>query len=282
MSAKGRPCQAKRRSVDSGALNGVRRRRLEQGGQRGRDGPRELPGARAHLGRAEQAECRVGEALGGLGQAVAHGILQQGDRIGQRTRLPRRRRRGRGLGVGCQIVKHHGQVDPGHAVDHRVVDLPDDRGMAVGSALEQDQLPERVAAIQHPPVHTAADLGHRAVVAGGGQHDLVDVVSDVEVRVVLPRRMRERERGEHDLLPVAGQPMQPVEEQARQLLAGDAALVEHAASDVHGLLGLLEIEEGGIDRGEATVEARLRHWMLSSDRRRIAVSSHEYSRPPPQ
>ena len=48
---------------------------------------------------------------------------------------------------------------------------------------------------QHPAVDAAADLGHRAVVGGRGQRDLVDVVGDVEVRIVLPRRMREGERG---------------------------------------------------------------------------------------
>jgi hypothetical protein len=150
-------------------------------------------------------------------------------------------------------VEHHGEIHAGDAVDHGVVHLPDHRGIAVGAAVDHDQLPERMLAVEHPRERPAADLREHTVVTRRRQRHLRHVIADVEGRVVLPGRMRHREEREHHLLAVPGQQVQTVFQGPHQRAEREAALVDHGPAHVHGLSGLLRVEEGGVDRREATV-----------------------------
>ena len=76
------------------------------------------------------------------------------------------------------------------------------------------------------------------------------MIADVEVRIVLPGGMGEPEGWEHHLLPIAREEVQPRVERPDEGLQGQPPLVDHAPAHVHGLGGLLGVEEGGVDGGE--------------------------------
>jgi len=151
-------------------------------------------------------------------------------------------------------VEHHGQVHAGDTVDHRVVHLPHHRGIAVGAALDDDELPQRMIAVEHAREGPAADLRKHPVIPRRRQRHLDHVVADVERRIVLPGRMGHREEREHHLLPVPRQEVEAVFQGPHQRVEREPPFVDHGAAIVHGLSGLLRVEEGRVDRREATVQ----------------------------
>ena len=108
-------------------------------------------------------------------------------------------------------------------------------------------------AVEHAREGAAPDLREHPIVARRRQRHLGHVMPDVERGVVLPGRMRHREEREHDLLPVPGQEVQAILERPHERGEREPALVDHRTAHVHGLGGLLRVEERGVDRREATV-----------------------------
>src|SRR5256885_1648201 len=109
---------------------------------------------------------------------------------------------------GC--VQHLDELHARHAVDHGVVQLEEDDRPATGVAVEDREVPQRAVTLEETAVELAAHPGQHPVVAGGGECLLVDVVGDVEIRVVLPGGVGDAERRGHDLLPVPGQEVHAV------------------------------------------------------------------------
>ena len=126
-----------------------------------------------------------------------------------------------------------------------MVDLPDHGGVSRDAA-QHDSLPERTIAVEHAAVGLGGHTTEHLLVAVGGQPDFVDVILDVEVRVVDPQRVGDEERWEHDALAVPGQQVHAGADLLDHVLSGELALVDHAATDVHGLVGALHVEEGGV------------------------------------
>ena len=86
--------------------------------------------------------------------------------------------------------------------------------------------------------------------------DLFDVVLQVERRVVDPHRVGDEEGREQHALAVARQQVHAGGKLFDHVLAGELAFVDHAAADVHRLVGAFDIEEGGIERGQESVQFR--------------------------
>ena len=72
------------------------------------------------------------------------------------------------------------------------------------------------------------------------------MVGQIKLRIVLPARVGNAKRGGHHFLSVAGQQMKALLEQTDQGVARYLALVDPAAADVHGLTGLLAVQERGL------------------------------------
>ena len=102
--------------------------------------------------------------------------------------------------AGIDVENDGEQVDAGHAVDHAVVNLRDERPLVVGEALDQPDLPQGAAtveALRHEPGHEGAQFG---VVARPGESGVANVVADVEMLVIDPHGPTELERhGLHHL-----------------------------------------------------------------------------------
>src|SRR5205823_3639332 len=79
-------------------------------------------------------------------------------------------------------------VDPGHAVDQRVVRLRHEGEAPLAEPLHQPQLPEWFRAVETLREDAAQQRTQLLVAAGRGQRAVPYVVVDVERRVVDPER----------------------------------------------------------------------------------------------
>ncbi len=164
---------------------------------------------------------------------------------------------GLGGAIGALIEQRLGDVDRADAVDHAVVGLGDNGPVAVGE-LQHHHLPERLGAVEPlrvvlagPPEQLLAPARRRQA---GGE----DVAVDREERLLLPAGEVEAVgvRG-GEALAVAGQARQPADHVLadpidRRGAPAGLRLEQDDATDVHvgALVGLLELEEGGVEGGE--------------------------------
>ncbi len=135
------------------------------------------------------------------------------------------------------------------------MDLPDDRGVA-GNAAEQDPLPERSVAVEHAAVGLGGGAGECLMIAVLRDPDLFHVVLQVERRVVDPHRMGDEEGREQHALAVTRQQVHAGGELFDQDLARELAFVDHAAADVHRLVGALDVEKRGVQGGQESIQFR--------------------------
>ena len=150
--------------------------------------------------------------------------------------------------LGRHLATLRAQVEQGthdlgtrHPVDDRVVDLRHHGLVPALEAVDQVELPQRAGAVErarHDPRHL---LGQLRVAAGRRQRQLADVVLEIEVRIVDPVRVVERER--HFLQPPAEgwQQRQPLGDHVvdvgeLEAAVGARARIEHShAADVSSL-----------------------------------------------
>ena len=93
-----------------------------------------------------------------------------------------------------RVEQHLEQLRAGHAVDHAVMDLLEQRRAPVGEALDDVHLPERALAVERRGEQARHRLAQLALAARRRQAPARDVVLDAEAGVVLPARVPERER----------------------------------------------------------------------------------------
>jgi hypothetical protein len=145
-----------------------------------------------------------------------------------------------------------GDVDAGDAVDERVVGLADDREPVARQALDEPDLPQRLAAVELLGEQPAGEPPELVVAARGGQPRVAQVVAEVEVRVVDPDRAALLERDARQPLAVARDEVQARLQRVEQVVVlGRLALERHDRGDMHVRAGVLDVEEGGVERGEA-------------------------------
>ena len=125
------------------------------------------------------------------------------------TRLGRGSRR-----VRLEVDELREDVDTRRAVDRRVVDLGDDRGVAVLETLGHPELPERAGAVELARRDVAHDLGELVRAARRGDGDPPHVVVEIEVRDPRPTagggartaRVTSRRRNGDDLVDAVAPP----------------------------------------------------------------------------
>ena len=158
---------------------------------------------------------------------------------------------GLALRLGVEVEEDGGDVDAGDAVDQRVVALADDREAAVAQALDQPQLPERLAAVELLGEDPRRQVAQLLLGAGRRQRGLAHVVVEVEVRVVDPDRPALVEGDEAQLLAEARDQVQARGDVVAELLVGGRrALEDDRRGDVHVGAGALHVEERGVEPGQ--------------------------------
>ena len=194
------------------------------------------------------------------GPAVLVGVGEPGDDgVGQHLRRcsapapATRRQRPGSVGVGLPVEHDGQQVGAGHAVDHAVVGLRDERPGPVLQTLHLPHLPQWTVAVEplgHQPANESEQLG---LAPRLGQGRVAHVIAEVEVGVVDPHRPAELERRDPDLLAVP---------RNQRELAGDVARRTHRCvgagpstigdrPDVHVAHAVvLEQEERGVQRAQ--------------------------------
>lgn len=112
-------------------------------------------------------------------------------------------------GRSVEVKEDGGDVDAGNAVDERVVGLVDQGEAARLEALDKPYLPQGLGAIEalgEDPGGEAAQLIRRA---GRRESGVANVIGDVEVGVVDPQRAPHLHPRHRQLLPVAGNEVEP-------------------------------------------------------------------------
>ena len=141
----------------------------------------------------------------------------------------------------------------GDAVHHRVMQPHQEDRVAALMALDDRDPPERMVSVK-PLTEQLPDEGREhAVVARRGHRDLFDMAIEVEVGVVLPRRIREAQGRGYHALAIAREQVQPGSEQLDELIAREVPLVDHALADVHWLVAPLPVQEDRIVEAQAPV-----------------------------
>src|SRR5262245_42494715 len=89
------------------------------------------------------------------------------------------------------------------------------------------------------------------------------MVTDIELRIVLPRRVGDPERCGYDLLTKAGDDVQAARDRFRDLPAGHAALVHGNSYAVHRLVWPFEVQEGGVLARQSPIQLMAYHGRAS-------------------
>jgi hypothetical protein len=160
-------------------------------------------------------------------------------------RLARRLDRPR---LGGQVVDAAAHRNAGLAVNRGVVDLRVEADPAIGETLDHVELPERPAAVEQArmePRGERLELGERARLR---QHQIADVVVDVDVVVVNPDRIREVERHQRELAREDRREVHALRDVVLDRLVPVAAVVgrrleQVQAADVHRHLGAFQVQE---------------------------------------
>ena len=152
---------------------------------------------------------------------------------------------------GSTSSRNAEQLGAGHAVDHAVVDLRDQRPAPVLEPFDEPGLPQRPAAVELLAHQAGHQVPEGLIVARRRERGVTEVVVEVEVGVVDPHRASELERDRRDPLPVARDAVQLRRQQLAQLSRGRLRPFEdREPRDVHVGDPVLEVEELGIEHAE--------------------------------
>jgi hypothetical protein len=101
------------------------------------------------------------------------------------------------------------EVDPGDAVDQRVVRLRDQGEAPALEPLHEPELPQGLGPVELLGVDAGRQRAQLQLRPRRGQRRVADVVVEVEGRVVHPQRPPALERRDRELLAVAAHEVQP-------------------------------------------------------------------------
>ena len=220
-------------------------------GHAGADHLARVADAAQDLARAAQRGAHAADDLARAGGALAQGVAEQFEVGRLRARRPLGRAHGRVGRLLLDVEEDGGDVDAGDAVDEGVVALADDREAAAVEALDQPQLPERLAAVELLGEDPRRQVAQLLLGAGSGQRGLPHVVLEVEVGVVDPDRPALAEGDEAQLLAEAGDQVQPRGDVVAELGVTRRRPLEDAGrGDVHVRAGTLHVEEGGVESSQ--------------------------------
>ena len=227
---------------------------VEGRARRRHPGLEHLPGradAAQHPARAAQGRADAADDLLRAGEALADRVAQQVEVGRLRPRGPLRRTQRWRWRVLLEVEQDRGYVNPGYAVDERVVALADDREAVALEALDQPQLPERLGAVELLGEDPRGEVAQLLLGARRRQRGLTDVVVEVEVRVVDPDRAALAEGDEAELLTEAGDEVQArLDVVAELFVARRRAIEEDHRGDVHVGAASLQVEECGVESGQ--------------------------------
>ena len=200
-------------------------------------GAEDGPDAADDLGRAGRPlEQRLGQHLGAAGLGVGGPGLARGHR----------------LRVRGGVEEHVGYVNPGDAVDERMVALGHEGEAAALDLVDQPHLPQRLRAVEALGEHPGRQGQQLGLVAGGRERGVADVVAEVELRIVDPLRPALSERDRAQLLAEAGDQVQARLDVLTELVVGRRrALEQGRRGDVHVRRAVLEVEKRGVEAAEA-------------------------------
>ncbi len=164
----------------------------------------------------------------------------------------------RNRGPGLQVQEDRGELDPGQAVGHRVVQHLEQRDATALEPVDQPDVPERPGAVERARHQLGTQFEQLGLRAGPRQRGLVDVAADVEIGVVHPDRRRLPEHREPDDLAQLRHEVQPalhlgphvLEPQAPVAVVQRTTLEDPDEAHVHGGVVRLHVEEGRIERGQ--------------------------------
>ena len=165
--------------------------------------------------------------------------------------------------VGREVEQDRREVDARDAVDQRVVGLGDQREAVVLEALDQPHLPQRLRAVELLGEDPRGQVLQLLPAARRGQRGVADVVLEVEARVVDPHGAAAVERRVGELVPVAGNEVQPPADLLEELVhRRRRPFDDRQAADVHVRDRALLVQERGVYRGQP-IEVTLAHRALS-------------------
>ncbi len=206
-----------------------------------------------HLARPAQASReRRGRSPCGLVRRSRIASLSRSRSVGSGLGAHFGGRRGGGGRIRLEVEQDGGYVNPGDAVDQRVVALADDREAVALEALDQPQLPERLRAVELLGEDPRGEVAQLLLGARRRQGGLADVVVEVEVGVVDPDRAALAEGDEAELLAEARDEVQARLDVVAELFVGRRRAVEDDhRGDVHVGAASLHVEECGVESGQA-------------------------------
>ena len=206
---------------------------------------------RSDLARPAQRGADAADDLPRAGRALEQRVAEQLQVARLRPRRPLRRPRRRVRRLRLEVEEDGRDVDPGDAVDQRVVALADDREAVALEALDQPQLPERLRAVELLGEDPGGEVAQLLLGARRRQRGLAHVVVEVEVGVVDPDRPALVEGHEAQLLAEARDEVQARVDVVAELLVGRRrALEDDRRGDVHVGAASLHVEERGVEAGQ--------------------------------
>jgi hypothetical protein len=163
---------------------------------------------------------------------------------------PARRGRWGGCHPGARVGDHIEDLRAAHAVEHGVMDLEEERGPPALEPLDQVHLPEGVDGIEGRREEGVDQPVQLRLAARRGHRDPAHVAVHVEGRVPRPGGEAQIEHRPDRSLVVAAERAEPLLEGLGKAVERDGPLQDSHATDVQELVPALELEEGGVERGE--------------------------------
>ena len=158
---------------------------------------------------------------------------------------------GRRFGVAVEVEEDGCYVNSGDAVDEAVVGLGDEREAVPLHAIDQPDLPDRLAAVKALREDPRGERSQLILAARGREGGMADVVVEVQVGIVDPDGATLSEGDEAQLLPEARHQVKPRGDVVAELLVGGRrALEQGRRGDVHVGGAVLQVEEGGVQPAE--------------------------------
>ena len=158
-----------------------------------------------------------------------------------------------GWGHGGEVEEVDEQLGARHAVDRRMVDLAQQRHVAVVEALDHVDLPQRPGPVERPAHDLAGERGELGRLAGGGEDVAADVVVEIEVRVLDPDGVVEAERHLHHPAAEGRVAHEPVGDERPELI--ERVGLGHGRGVEHGGDGHVLVHRRRLEREERRVQA---------------------------